>query len=655
MKKLPITLLILLTGILVLGIVSIQNCRSDNGAFQWKKQDEKQVLSFAGQPVGFLEPMNIEGIRSTDQITRLGDGVFRITREVTNRSGKQMDSLRLTVDFVHPVRASWLMIPAVNYNGNEWGRGLEPKGFKKDGTWWSFSFSRTSVPGATYSEGDRWAIALWGELDGKLTPFSCSLMPEDSITIHRLIWPEEEMPLVYSNRDRYSPGFRNNLVLANGEKLTLSAVVVATPVLPDHAAIKTFLGKAWELIPHPEIPVADPGEIWDLARRFATESLWAEEGVFKGFSIGLWMRDTGWIQRPVWKYEVGWAGQNASFGISLMTDYLRNGRQESLDKALACLDTWAKYSPQPNGLFRTHFDYILGIEESEEVVDACNLGQAVADFLVAYEVAKQCGIERENYKNLALNLADFLMNDQQPSGQYGKGWSTDGTCLYRDGTVGAFIIPGMIRAWKATGKNAYLASARRAYDFYFDEFARQGFSSAGALDTWCIDKESSLPVLRSALMLFEATGDSSYLAKAEKTSWYLSSWLWHYEVPVTDSSDFKVYGYSTFGGTAVSTQHHHLDGFGMWLVPEWLKLSKWTGNPIWKEFALATWANGNQCVADGQTAYHGVIRPAGSQAEAYFQTRWSGKPGYFNDWLVSWMSALRMEVLRGLDDWNELE
>ncbi len=655
MRKLPFVVVVLLTAGLVIGLLSVQNCKSDTSTFRWQKKQGKQVLMVGQDQIGYLEPLVLKGVKSTDEIDQVSDGVFRIKRSVRNRSGQTLDSLRLTIDYIHPVKASWLMIPAVTYNGNEWGRGLEPKGFNKDGTWWSFSFSRTSVPGATYSEGDRWAVALWGELDTKSTPFSCSLMPEESLTTHRLIWPEEEMPLVYSNRDTYSPGFRRNLTLAPEETFEMSAILVVTPVLPDHTAIKTFLGKAWELIPHPEIPVADPAEIWDLARRFTTESLWAEEGVFKGFSIGLWMRGNGWIQRPGWKYEIGWAGQNASFGISLMEDYLRNGRQESLDKAITCLDTWAKFSPLPNGLFRTHFDYILGLEKGEEVVDGCNLGQTIADFLSAHEVARKCGIDRENYKTLALNLANFLLNDQQASGQYGKGWTTDGKCVYRDGTVGAFIIPGMVRAWKATGDNAYLASARRAYDFYFDDFARNGYTSAGALDTWCIDKESSLPLLRSALMLFDATGDSTYLNKAEKTSWYLATWLWQYEVPVPDSSDFKTYGYSTYGGTSVSTQHHHIDGFGMWLVPAWLRLSKLSGNPVWKEMALATWANGNQCVADGKTAYHDVIRPAGSQTEAYFQTYWGGKQGYFHDWLVSWMAALRMEVLRGLDDWSELE
>jgi hypothetical protein len=654
MKKVPVQSVLLLGLALVLGILLIQNCEPDKGLYRWKKSGGKQYLLTGGDTIGYLNSQDIHGLKYSDQITPLGDGVFRVSRKIRNTHNKPIDSLRITLDFVHSARASWLMIPSVSYNGNQWGRGLEPKGYQKDGTWWSFSFSRSAIPGATYSEGDRWAVALWGDIDDTKRPFSCSLMPEDSATTHRLIWPEEEMPLRYSNRDQYSPGFRNNLALAPGEEITVSGVLVITQLMPEHEAIKVFLSKAWEIIPHPQQTRPEPDTAWNLATRFVKESLWAEEGVFKGFSIGLWLRDGGWIQRPGWKYEIGWAGQNASISISLLEDYLRNQNSESLEKGLACLDTWAAHAPQPNGLIRTHFDYILGIEKSEEVVDACNLGQAASDFLIAWETAKKCGVERDRYKEIALGICDFMLTDQQPSGQYGKGWKPDGTCLYRDGTVGAFIIPGMLRAYQVTGNKAYLASARRAYDFYFSEFAENGYTSAGALDTWCIDKESSLPVLRSALMLFETTGDSTYLDKAVRTSWYLSTWQWHYSVPMPDTSDFKKYGYDTFGGTAVSTQHHHIDAFGMWLVPEWIKLSKYTGDPIWKDKAMATWINGNLCVADGKTPYHGVIRPAGSQTEAYFQTHWSGRQGSFHDWLVSWMAALRMEVLRNPDNWKEL-
>jgi hypothetical protein len=650
MKKTRTFLSILVSLLVpVLCVISFTGCRNEISNFQWKEESGEQILFSGNQKIGYLKPFHSENIQTEDQVTRTDEATFRIKRVYTNTSPASFDSVRLTLDFVHADSASFLMIPAVSYNGNYWGRGKEPKGYKKDREWWTFSYNRTSVPGATYSESKHWAVAMWSEIDSDGTPFSCSLMPEPTETTHRLIWPEEEMPLCYVARDTYNPGFRKKMKMEPGESLTVEATLVVTPLLPHHQATKVFLEKAWKMIPHPEIPVRSTEEIRDLSIKFIHENLWAEEDIFKGFSIGLWQRNGGWIQRPGWKYEIGWAGQNISTANSLLADYLKSGNKKSLERGIACLDTWATYCPLPNGLIRNHFDYVLGIENSEEILDACNLGDAAEDFFIAYELAKQCGYERENYKTLALNICDFMLKDQQSSGQFGKGWDTEGNCLYREGTIGAYIIPPMVRAYRAAGEQKYLHSAEKAFNFYFNDFAGNGFTSAGALDTWCIDKESSWPILHSAMLLFEATNDSAYLTKAEQISWYLSTWLWHYSMPVADTTDFAKYGYDTFAGTAVSTQHHHLDPYGLILVPEWLKLARLTGNSIWKEKALAVWANGNQVVADGKTKIHGVVRPAGSQAEAYFQTYWVGQPGQFNDWLVLWPSAMRLEVLRSID------
>ena len=239
----------------------------------------------------------------------------------------------------------------------------------------------------------------------------------------------------------------------------------------------------------------------------------------------MWQRNGGWIQRPGWKYEIGWAGQNISTANSLLADYLKSGNKKSLERGIACLDTWATYCPLPNGLIRNHFDYVLGIENSEEILDACNLGDAAEDFFIAYELAKQCGYERENYKTLALNICDFMLKDQQSSGQFGKGWDTEGNCLYREGTIGAYIIPPMVRAYRAAGEQKYLHSAEKAFNFYFNDFAGNGFTSAGALIPGASIKNRPGQFFTAQLCL--RPNDSAYLTKMNKFPGTFP-WLWHY-------------------------------------------------------------------------------------------------------------------------------
>ncbi len=626
--------------------------------YQWQCQDNGWVLSANEKEIGRWLPETSAALTTEDSVDTIRTGVFRLRRVVRNAGQATLESLRLTLDFVHADSATFLMIPAVTYNGNTWGRGKEPKGFKHDGQWWSFSSYRTPIPGATYSEGSRWAVALWAQTTEDLPVLSCSLMPDGDRTTHRLIWPQEEQPLLYSGRDRYAPGTRGELKLKPGESLTLTGILVVDRVQAGHRAIETFLAEAWkqgwEQHGRGKEMAAQPEELWNLGVQYARSSLWAEESMFRGFSIGLLPHDDGWAQRDGWKYEIGWCGQNASLANSLLLDYLETRNDESLQKGLACLDCWAAHCVLPNGLFRTHFDSVLTERTSGELLDACNLGTAALNYFEAFELAKKCGEQRPQYRALALGICRFMASNQEPSGRYGKAWSPDGACPYRDGTVGAFLIAPMLEAHRALPGERFLDSARRAFAFYYEEFERLGCTSGGALDTWCIDKESAIPLLRAALELHEVTGQAEYLKAAEHVSWYLSTWLWHYSARYPEASDFARYGFDTFGGTSVSTQHHHLDPYALMWVADWLDLAERTGDPIWKQKAIAIWYNAIQLVSDGSLEIHGRTRPAGSQNEGYLHAAWSGRPGTVNDWLVAWPGALRLETLRRLEDWDAL-
>jgi len=235
--------------------------------YLWEKQDTAWVLSRNGQDVGRLLPESQPSLATEDRIEKLGPGVFRMTRVVRNNQETVLKSARLTLDFVHAETAAFLMIPSVSYNGNHWGRGKEPKGFQHEGTWWSFSSRRTPIPGATYSEGTRWAVALWGEVTAEMPVLSCSLMPENGRVTHRLIWPEEEMPLVYSGRDDYQPGTRENLDLGPGQALTCSAILVVDEVKPGHRAMATFLSRDWEMLAKKKEASRSGEDMWDLAVR----------------------------------------------------------------------------------------------------------------------------------------------------------------------------------------------------------------------------------------------------------------------------------------------------------------------------------------------------------------------------------------------------
>ncbi len=161
-------------------------------------------------------------------------------------------------------------------------------------------------------------------------------------------------------------------------------------------------------------------------------------------------------------------------------------------------------------------------------------------------------------------------------------------------------------------------------------------------------------LLRSALMLYRLTGEAEYLQHAEQAAYYLASWQWHHSVQYPAGTVLHDLAYDTFGGTSVSTQHHHHDPYALSFLDAWLQLADLTGNPVWKQRTQAVWSNGMIGVSDGRLRVLNKPRPVGSQDEGFYHTRWR-HPFSVSEWLVAWPTAFRLEVLRRLPDWSLLD
>ena len=644
--------------VIVVCIISYNSCERilPPQIFLIINNNESRTINFGKEQIGTIELFRHDYITSTDSLVEVEEGVFEWRRTFRCTSPNQLDSVRLTLDFIAGYKTEYAMIPAVSYNGNFWGKGNEPKGFFKDGQPWSFAYHRTAVAGATYSEGTKWSVALFSSLgkDKRRMTFSCSLIPEKQSTIHRLIWPEEEKPFVYRNSNEYTEGYQNSLILKPGEEITVKAWIVVNPVSIPRTSWHKFLDFAWKVNHHHQKPWFESKKIWQLGVHYAKENLWAEEGIYKGFSKGLIWDGKKWVLRPFGKYVVGWTGQNISLANSLLYDYLRSGDSTSLSKGISCIDCWANNASLDNGLFRCVFDPILsGTSSEQEVQDACKLGSVADGFFEAYDLAEKCALKRPLYLDIAYGICDFAVGVQGEDGKLGKAWLNDGRCVEANGTIGCFFVPPLISAYIKSENDKYLEAAEKSYTFYANELLSNGFTTAGAIDMYCIDKESAFPLLKAGLALYEITKKNKYLKLAENAAYYLVSWQWHHSVPFPEGSTLFQLGYDTFGGTSISTQGHHLDPYGIRFVKYWLRLADLTENDLWRQRALAVWANGTIGVSDGNLEIMGKKRPAGSQDEGFHNTQYNDA---FNvdEWLVAWPNAFRLETLRYLPDWSIL-
>ena len=611
--------------------------------FEMKQSGDAYELT-DGKTVLLTIPARADAV---DSFEKIEDGAYKWTRKLNAPT----DKMQMTFDTAHA--PLYTVVPAVNYNGNGWGDSEEYVGDSFEGTPWTYEWHRVMIPACTYTEMDNdYAVAMMAVQDD--TP-SCSMYKTESgMERHALIWPEQAGPKMLG-RHEWKEAYMGTMEPRD----TFEAILVAFPVETRRHQIRSLLDFAWRFYGHKLPAPMQPEDMWRYSIAFM-KSLWTlEKDGFVAFNRGLqWYKSTCfYAKRDQIKYELGWVGQSASASNTLLYEYLRTGDKDAYEKASMCLDAWPKYTKLEGveGLVQIKFDGAPVDQTRDIPIDACNLGQGATQYFLAADLMEKCGTPRPEYIDYAMGMVNFVVSHQKESGEFAKSWNKDGSVRQQNGTIGAFLIPPVLEAYKRTGDAKYRDSAVRAFDCYYKELSDNGFTTAGALDTYCIDKESASPLLEAALALYDVTKDEKYVACAEDVAWYISTWMMHYTAKYPADTTLAKIGYDTLGITAVSTAHNAVDQYCLRDVRSFLKLYDITGKKQWQERGTALWCAASQLISDGTLCIRGKVRPAGSQDEAVFQTRW-GRPTLppFNpsEWLVMWPCAFRMETLRATEDWS---
>ena len=586
-----------------------------------------------------------------DSFEPLGAYALRWTRKTAG----PVERMKLTLRSCGEPR--YFQIPAVNYNGNGWGSGAQYSGFRCGDIPWSYAWHRVSIPACTYTENDRFALALFGEEAGGM---SCSVYTEDGNTLQELIWPETEAPKTLHKR-RWDVPYYGTMEPADH----FTAIVMVMPAEAPRSGMRKLLDFAWQYFYRDVTMSMAPERVKQLDLLFF-RSMWTRKySGLVGFTTGINWDETisAFAKIPAQYFDIGWCGQNAAQACALLDEYLETGDEDAKEKALSVLDSWDKYAFLPNGLMYVRLQCIPDQVDSALSgnipldLDTCNLGAAATYFFRAATLCQKAGIDRPSYEKRAFGLCDFFVSAQRPNGELAKTYFLDGSIDKAHGSVGAFSVLPLFDAWERTGDKKYLDAAIKGVEFYLGEYMKNGYTTAGALDSNCIDKESAAPLLRAVLRAYEATKEQRFLEGAEEVAYYLATWQYHYSVDFPADSQLGKLKVDTYGSTAVSAAHNALDHYGIYYVPEYLKLAQLTGKDMWRQRARAIWYNGLQLISDGTLVISGRVRPAGSQDESFRHTRWvrtDGKIFVPAEWCTVWQGTFRHLVLEEVKDLSTL-
>ena len=547
-------------------------------------------------------------------------------------------------------------VPCVSFNGNIQCSGGEPKGIEHEGIPWVFDARRTGIPGCTLTENVNEFCALFAEPDSvsSLT-VSCSLeKSSDGRMIHKLLYPFIEEPLTYCCRDRYSPSYQTFVELDGNHTFCASALIVyGKPSCRNFALIEVQNVMQRYLTDIPK-PAMSTEEMWRLGISYAKKLESIHEGAAV-FRIGYYLRpEAAYCRR---NFEFGWCGQNGLYSRMMIEDFKKRGEKSNLDFAVKCLDAWSQAVHPVTGLPWVYYESRLN---KDAISDMCNISYYISEMLASYISLKEIGIDRPSYFEAAKKTADFLAEHISDEYGLGKAWRvSSGECVDTGGTIGAFPIHSLAELYDYTGEKKYLDAAEKLMNFYFARDLANFECTAGALDSACVDKESSCGLIMGGICLFESTGKKEYLDYARLAAEYFCSWMYYYDTPCNSDSDFAKYGYRSLGGTAVSVVHHCIDPWGVLMVPFLRKLARYSSDGKWNVRADLLWFGGTQLITPaGGATVRGLERPEGSVGEPYCPSRWStvevyypeieknpnwvSEAGSFNDWLVSWPGAFRL-------------
>lgn len=602
----------------------------------------------------FLDGVNVATIHvpegCEDSFEPINEHAFYWRR----KTSEPVSNMKMTLNIHYTPR--YFQVPSVNYNGNGWGSGAQYSGYRCGDTPWSYAWHRVSIPACTYTESDKFAVALFGEEKGGM---SCSVYTEGEDTIQELIWPEIEAPKVLYKRCWEDPYYGTM-----EPQDSFTGIVMLMNAGKPRERMRDLLDFAWKLNYRDVQMCYTPERVKELDLLFI-RSMWIQRfnGLI-GFRNGVnWDEQEGNWHKHTQNFEIGWCGQNGAQSCAMLDHYIETGDEDSLHKALSTLDSWDKYAFLPNGLMyvklTTPVDHLDSIMNGTifTVLDTCNLGTGATYFFRAADLCEKAGHPRPNLEKRAYGLCDFFVRAQCPNGEFAKSYFVDGSIDSAHGSIAAFVIPPLFEAYKRSGDKKYLDSALKGLDFYLSEFNKGGCTTAGALDSNCIDKESGAPVLRSAMIAYEVTKEQKYLDSALDLAYYLATWQYHYSVEFPADSQLALHKVDTYGSTAVSAAHNAIDHYGIYYIPEYLKLAEITGNDIWRQRARALWYNGIQMLSDGTLVVRGRVRPAGSQDESFRHTRWGRTDHKLFvpcEWCTVWQGTFRHVVLEEMDNWDIL-
>lgn len=290
--------------------------------------------------------------------------------------------------------------------------------------------------------------------------------------------------------------------------------------------------------------------------------------------------------------------------------------------------------------------------QRSDVMRLRGLAEGGKSMVKAWHFERRHGRDHPAWLTWCTALARWMLAQQRADGSLPRSWLLGTDEVAEESGYSTYNgVTFFAEMYRATGEHRYLDAAVRGGEYCWVSAGHcDGVFVGGTLDNPdVVDKEAGTLSLEAYLRLYEETGDSRWLARAERAADFAQTWVYLWDVPMPDGDDRDrdwKNGLPTTGVQLIATGHSLVDQYMAFDAGSYAKLFSYTGDSHYRDVARLLLHNTKHMLALPGRQFD--LAGPGWQQEHWSLAPPRGK-GIHRNWLP-WVTCSHIEGIVSIED-----
>ncbi|TCP29455.1 hypothetical protein EV207_11076 [Scopulibacillus darangshiensis] len=488
------------------------------------------------------------------------------------------------------------MIPGVFYKNNSFEQNTRkyPRYSRENvnsekmmSNYWSFRSDRAALP-AIFAWNDDVCGALCVEEQSAVGMTGVGFQREDGKTDIWINFPYREEPVTFVGEPVPDPADVTYYAFQPGEEVELHFKVYIGS--PDLHSYDPFVRQMYKL--HQQENDLNPWMGLQEAAEHTACGLYnwhymPEHQILNetaAFDRELNNNVKGMGDRP--HMHVGWVS-GVPYAYALLKYGRKKDKKAYIDAAVGVLDNIAS-ALAPSGLFWASWvlgkGWGTGWNPKSDWLQARTISEATLFMTRALSMEKERGVSHPSWEKAVRSNLDFAQTIQRNDGNLGSYYDCNsGTVEEWDGAAGILWIAALLEGYNFFQKEEYSKVADKAGDYYskfiLDEYIYGAPEDVHLTPT----SEDAYNAVVAYVLLYEVSYDKKWLKLAVLAADWMMTFRWSYNLNFPDNTFLKQYDFRSRGADQASPSNQHLHNYGLFCVPEMLRLWNYTHDAYYLE------------------------------------------------------------------------